>query len=98
MDRQLERSIRSAVGMAHTGVLAITVAAAMLTNSAAWSAALAQQAGSAQQRDEAVVGYQQPRLDDLPPNVRRDEEKTETELDAIGKQLEQLENRICPGC
>ena len=92
----LERSIRSAVSRA--GVLATTIAAAMLAN-AAWTAALAEQAGPvAQQRDEAVIGYQQPRLQDLPPDVAKDEEKTETELHAIDKELEKLENRICPAC
>jgi hypothetical protein len=34
----------------------------------------------------------------LPSGVARDEQNTEPELDAIGKTLEQLENKICPGC
>ena len=92
-----ERSIRSAVSRA--GVLAATVAAAMLANPAAWTAALAEQAGPiAQPGDEAVIGYQQPRLQDLPPDMAKDEERTEPDLDAIAKELEKLENRICPGC
>jgi hypothetical protein len=30
--------------------------------------------------------------------VAKDEETTEPDLDAIAKELEKLENRICPGC
>jgi hypothetical protein len=30
--------------------------------------------------------------------VLQDEKKMEPELDAIGKELEKLENRICRGC
>jgi hypothetical protein len=85
------------VKRSRAGVLAASVAAAILANSA--TAALAEQAGPvAQQRDEAVNGYQQPRLQDLPPDVAKDEERTETDLDAIAKELEKLESRICPGC
>ena len=50
------------------------------------------------QSDDAVIGYQQPRIGELPSGVARDEQNTEPELDAIGKTLEQLENKICPGC
>jgi hypothetical protein len=32
------------------------------------------------------------------PSVLQDEKKMEPELDAIGKELEKLENRICRGC
>jgi hypothetical protein len=70
----------------------------MLASFMTWTAALAQPASPAQERSEPVVGYQQPRLKDLPPNVARDEEKTGDELDAINKQLDQILKRICPGC
>src|SRR3982074_943351 len=90
----LGRSIRTAVGMSHSGVLARTVAAAILANSATWTAALAQQAPVNQRRDEAPIGNQQPRIQDLSPSVLRDEKKMEPEIDAIGKELEKLANRI----
>ena len=32
------------------------------------------------------------------PSVLQDEKKMEPELDAIGKELKKLENRICRGC
>jgi hypothetical protein len=50
------------------------------------------------ERDEPVIGYQQPRLKGLPPDVARDEEDTEGELEAIDTQLEQIQKKICPGC
>jgi hypothetical protein len=34
----------------------------------------------------------------LPRSVVQDEKNTEPELDAIAKELEKLENRICRGC
>src|SRR4051794_22432080 len=40
----------------------------------------------------------QPRIQDLSPSVVQDEEKMEPELDAIAKESEKLENRICRGC
>jgi hypothetical protein len=92
----LERSIGRA---SRAGVFAATVAAAILANSATWSAALAQQPGSVvQQRDEATVGHQQPRIQNLPPSVAQDEKKMRTELDAAKKIVEKLENKICRGC
>jgi chorismate synthase len=92
----LERSIGRA---SRAGVLAATVAAAILANSATWSAALAQQPGSVvQQRDEATIGHQQPRIQNLPPSVVQDEKKMQTELDAAKEIVEKLENRICRGC
>jgi hypothetical protein len=86
------------MGVSRSGVLAGTVAAAILANSATWTAALAQQAPVNQRRDEAPIGNQQPRIQDLSPSVLQDEKKMEPELDAIGKELEKLENRICRGC
>jgi hypothetical protein len=40
----------------------------------------------------------QPRIQDLPPGVVQDENKTLTELDDIAKKLEMIEKRICRGC
>jgi hypothetical protein len=95
----LERSSRSVMGASRSGVLAATFAAAILANSATWTVALAQQPGPVtQQRDEAPIGYVQPRMQDLPPSVAQDEKEAEPELDAIAKELDKLENRICRGC
>jgi hypothetical protein len=106
----LERPIRSPTGVSRAGVLIVTVAAAILANSATWTAALAQQrVPIAQQRDEAPIGHVQPRIHDLPPRlpdrqgklfggVVQDENKTLTELDDIAKKLEMIEKRICRGC
>ena len=92
----LERSIGRA---SRAGVFAATVSAAILANSATWSAALAQQPGSVvQQRDEATIGHLQPRIQNLPPSVVQDEKKMQTELDAAKEIVEKLENRICRGC
>jgi len=87
------------MGASRSGVLAATFAAAILANSATWTVALAQQPGPVtQQSDEAPIGYVQPRMQDLPPSVARDEKEAEPELDAIAKELDKLENRICRGC
>ena len=91
----LERSSRSVMGASRSGVLAATFAAAILANSATWTVALAQQPG---QSDEAPIGSVQPRMQDLPPSVAQDEKEAEPELDAIAKELDKLENRICHGC
>jgi hypothetical protein len=73
--------------------------AAILANSAACTAALAQQrVPIAQQRDEAPIGHVQPRTQDLPPGVAQMEDQTLTELDDIAKKLDMIQKRICPGC
>jgi hypothetical protein len=94
----LERLIGTAVRIRHAGVLAIPLAAAALASFTTWSTALAQQHSPVLERDEPVIGYQQPQLKGLPPDVARDEEDTEGELEAIVKQLEQIQKKICPGC
>jgi hypothetical protein len=87
------------MGASRSGVLAATFAAAILANSVTWTVALAQQPGAVtQQRDEAPIGYVQPRVQDLPPSVAQDEKEVEPELDAIAKELNKLDNRICRGC
>ena len=95
----LRRSIRGAISVSAAGVLAATVAAATLASATSCATALAQQLDPvAQQPNEAPIGLQQPRLHDLSPGVAQDEEKMEPELDAIAKELEKIENRICRGC
>jgi len=87
------------MGASRSGVLAATFAAAILASSATWTVALAQQPGPVtQQSDQAPVGYVQPRMQDLPPSVAQDEKEVEPELDAVAKELDKLENRICRGC
>jgi hypothetical protein len=84
------------MGASRVGVLAATVAAAILANSAPWTAALAQQPGpAAQPRDEAPIGHRQPHIQDIPPGVVQHENKMETEQNALDKKLE---NSICRGC
>ena len=94
----LKCSIRSPTGVWRAGVLIVTVATAVLANSATWTAALAQQRVPITQQREAPVGHVQPRMQDLPPGVVQDEDKTRTELDDIAKKLEMIEKRICRGC
>jgi hypothetical protein len=87
------------MGASRSGLLAATFAAAILANSATWTVALAQQPGPVtQQSNQAPIGYVQPRMQDLPPSVAQDEKEVEPELDAIAKELDKLENRICRGC
>ena len=82
--------------MSRSGVPA-TVAAAILANSATWSAALAQQPGSVvQQRDEATIGHLQPRIQNLPPSVVQDEKKMQTELDAAKEIVEKAREQNLP--
>ena len=94
----LERSSRSVMGASRSGVLAATFAAAILASSATWTVALAQPGPVTQQSDQAPIGYVQPRMQDLPPSVARDEKEVEPELDAVAKELDKLESRICRGC
>jgi hypothetical protein len=92
----LQRSIRSPTGGSRVGVLAATVAAAILVKSVTLTAALAQQPGpAAEPRDQAPIGHRQPRIQDLPPGVVQKENKVETGQDALDKKLE---NSICRGC
>jgi hypothetical protein len=59
----LERSRRSEMAVSRSGILAATFAAAILANAVTWTVALAQQPGAVtQQRDEAPIGYVQPRV------------------------------------
>jgi hypothetical protein len=82
-----------------TGILIVTVAAAILANSATCTIALAQQrVPIAQQRDEAPIWHVQPRMQDLPPGVAQQEEETLTELDDLARKLDVIQKRICPGC
>ncbi len=96
----LQGSIRSPMGASRAGVLAATVAATILANSAPWTAALAQQPGGVdQQRAEAPIGHRQPRIQDLPPGVVQNENKNENKMEAEQNALDKkLENSICRGC
>ena len=95
----LKCSIRSPTGVWRAGVLIVTVATAVLANSATWTAALAQQrVPIAQQRDEAPIWHVQPRMQDLPSGMAQKEEKTLSELDDIAKKLDMIQKKICPGC
>jgi hypothetical protein len=68
----LQRSIRSPTGGSRVGVLAATVAAAILVKSVTLTAALAQQPGpAAEPRDQAPIGHRQPRIQDLPAWCRK---------------------------
>jgi hypothetical protein len=40
----------------------------------------------------------QPRIQDLTPSSVQDEKKMEPELDAVAKELQKLNNQICPEC
>jgi hypothetical protein len=92
----LQRSIRNPTGASRAGVLAATVAAAILANSVPSSAALAQQSGAVnRQGTEAPIGHRQPRAQDLLPRVVQDEKKIETQQNAFDRKLE---NSICRGC
>lgn len=83
-------------GMLPSGVIVMAVAGAIL---AAWlpgSAAVADPVRVAQAaRNEAPIGHRQPRVQDLPANVQRDQDKATAEQDALDKKLE---NSICRGC
>jgi hypothetical protein len=82
---RLERSIRSPMGL----FLAAMVAATIVANSATSTAALAQQPRPVDQlRDEAPIGHRQPRIQDLPPGVARDENKIATQENALYNTLE----------
>ena len=93
------RKVEATATVRPSRVLAATLAAGVLAGVASWAGAGAEEAPPlVRQSDDAVIGYQQPRIGELPSGVARDEQNTEPELDAIGKTLEQLENKICPGC
>jgi len=93
------RKLEATATLRPSHVLAATLAAAILASVAGWAVAGAEEAPPLiRQGDDAVIGYQQPRIGELPSGVARDEQNTEPELDAIGKALEQLENKLCPGC
>src|SRR5439155_19152272 len=48
--------------------------------------------------EEASSVRVQPRIQDLTPSSAQDEKKMEPELDAVAKELQKLNNQICPGC
>jgi hypothetical protein len=78
----------------HAGILAAVATTAILASSPSWSAAAAQQPSVAQLRDEAPIGARQPRIQDLPPSVVRDENRLSGE-DAFDKTLA---HSVCREC
>jgi hypothetical protein len=65
----------------------------VLTSVASPDAATAQSAAVPAVRLPAPIGHRQPRAQDLPPNVRRDEAGATAEQRALDKKLE-----ICRNC
>ena len=65
----------------------------VLTTVAHPDVAAAQTAAAPAARLQAPVGHRQPRAQDLPPNVRRDEGGATAEQQALDKKLE-----ICRNC
>jgi hypothetical protein len=56
---------------------------------------VAQSGAVAQGRNEAPIGHRQPRVQDLPSGVPRDEDRMKADQDALDKKLE---GSICRGC
>jgi hypothetical protein len=99
MSGYLDRLIKSPVGAPRAAVLALTMGAAVLATAGLTTSAAAQDAAPsvtlAQGRNEAPIGHRQPRVEDLPPGVVRNEDKMKADQDALDKKLE---NSICRGC
>ena len=95
----LERSILSPLDAPRTAALMVTIGAAIFASVTlscpAGAQSVAQSDAAAQARYEAPIGHRQPRLQDLPPGVRRDEDRLTAGQEAFDKKLE---NRICRGC
>jgi hypothetical protein len=96
---RLHHSILSRMIPSADCVLAGMMMLAILAGSAAWSSAHAQGAPEPDQASpgipEAPIGHRQPRVQDLPPSVVRDEKKIEANQNALDKMLE---TSICRGC
>ena len=91
------RSPAAAAGsaMLPSGLIVVAVAAAILAAGMPGRAAVAEPIRIAQARNEAPIGHRQPRVQDLPANVQRDEDRASAEQDALDKKLQ---NSICRGC
>ncbi len=92
-----------------TGMLRTSVALAMLIGTQGAYAQVPEDIHGRQDRGTTIdtrgtVGINNPRVRvqpadvDLLPSVVQDEKDMEPELDAIAKELEKLENRLCRGC
>jgi hypothetical protein len=95
--RDPDRSIRRRMRIPRAGVLAAAVGSAIL-GTALSSAAGAQEipsSSAAQERDKAPIGHRQPRPQDLPQSVVREENRPNGSGHAFDRRLE---NRICRGC
>jgi hypothetical protein len=91
---RIDRSTRSLKNMSRAGALAAAAAAAILAGAATSTAALAEQP-DANLRYEAPIGHRQPRIQDLPSDVAKEEKKMPADDNALDKKLE---TSICRGC
>jgi len=91
---RIDRSTRSLKNMSRAGALAAAATAAILAGAATSTAALAEQP-DANLRYEAPIGHRQPRIQDLPSDVAKEEKKMPADDNALDKKLE---TSICRGC
>jgi hypothetical protein len=95
----LDRSIRSPMGIPRAGLLAVAIGSAILATAATLESAGAQEALSSPatttERDQAPIGHRQPRPEDLPRAVVRDENRVNADEHAFDKKLE---DSMCRGC
>ena len=89
-----DRSTRSLKDMSRAGAFAAAAAAAILAGAATWTNALAEQPDP-NLRYEAPIGHRQPRIQDLPSDVVKEEKKMQADDNALDKKLE---TSICRGC
>jgi hypothetical protein len=94
MHQPCVRSIRRPLNVWRAGILIVTVAAAILANSATASPRSRSNVfQSLQQRDEAPIWHVQPRMQDLPSGLAQEEE-TLLEPDDIAEKLDMIQKRI----
>jgi len=84
------------MGTPRAAVLAVgcAIAAAALSGNALAQGTL-RSAAASEPRYEAPIGHRQPRAQDLPSSVVRDEDRMKADQDALDKKLE---SSICRGC
>jgi hypothetical protein len=88
------RRVRIPKRVPHAGVLAALATVAVIASSPSWGAPAARHPSAAQLRDEAPIGARQPRVQDLPPNVVRDENRL-SGGDAFDRKLA---HSVCREC
>jgi hypothetical protein len=89
----LSRLISSLMRNSRGGILAVAIGSAILAT--ALSSGAGAQETAAQERDQAPIGHRQPRPQDLPGSVVREENHPNNSGYAFDKKLE---NSICRGC